>query len=116
MIHRIKQLAASLHEDFTDDMRAITAQEPVEEDDDPGLDVLVKNAVRENWLEHDPRAVWKKLSERVRGPFGQMAVEEPALVGEHVLVALESHERADTAPDSRRHRYFLLADNVIPQR
>jgi hypothetical protein len=117
MIHRIRELAASLHDDIADDLHGFGPQEDItEEDDDPGLDLLVKNAVRTNWLEHDPRRVWKQLSERVRGPFGQMAVEQPAMAGQQMPVAYEGHEATDYSPETMRHRYFRLSDSIIPQR
>jgi hypothetical protein len=117
MIRRIKMLAASLQEDLADDLLGLNAVESTDDEEgDPGLDLLVKNAVRSNWLEHDPRRVWKKLSERVRGPFGQMAVEEPALVGEPMPLAYEALEANEYSPEPVRYRHFLLSDSVIPQR
>jgi hypothetical protein len=116
MIHRIRELAASLQGDI-DDLRTLTQQEIDQDDDeDPGLELLVKNAVRENWLEHDPRRVWKQLSERVRGPFGQVAVEVPALAGQPMPIAQHSAETDDQRPEVMRHRFFRLSDSVIPQR
>jgi len=76
----------------------------------------VKNAVRSNWLEHDPKGVWKQLKERVRGPFGQLAVEEPALVGEPMPLSFEGHETVDRTPESMRYSFFRLSDSVVPQR
>lgn len=118
MIRRIRQLAAALHEDITDDLRAIGSQidGEAEPDDDPGLDLLVKNAVRSNWLEHDPRRVWQQLSERVRGPFGQMAVEQPALAGLAMPLTHESEAVNERTPERMRHGIFRLSDGVLPQR
>jgi hypothetical protein len=117
MIRRIRMLAASLHEDMSDDLHGLSAPEsPPDEDDDPGLDLLVKNAVRSNWLEHDPRRVWNKLSERVRGPFGRMAVEGPALAGEPMPMAFEGHDASEHTPEPVRYRHFLLSEGVISQR
>ncbi len=107
MIRRIRELAVSLHDDpSADSMGHSASAESIEEEyEDPGLDVLVKNAVRSNWLEHDPRHVWKQLSERVRGPFGQMAVEEPALAGQPMPLAFDSPEEVGTTPEMARHRF-----------
>jgi len=118
MIRRFRELAASLHEDISDDLHSLGMQQgSVEEDEeDAALDLLVKNAVRSNWLEHDPRGVWKRLKERVRGPFGQLAVEEPALAGEPMPIAFEDKEKVDRTPESMRYSFFRLSDNVMPQR
>jgi hypothetical protein len=117
MIHRIRELAASFQGELTDDLRvAIQAQDAgLEDEDDSGLDLLVKNAVRENWLEHDPRRVWKELSERVRGPFGRIAVEEAALAGQSMPLAYESDDVNQQTPEQVRHRYFRFSDRVVPQ-
>jgi len=121
MIRRIKELAASLQGDM-DELRSLgmsAAGEDVDiedDDEDPGLELLVKNAVRDNWLEHDPRRVWKQLSERVRGPYGQMAVEEPALAGQPMPVAIDNTDPNGQRPEMMRHRFFRLSDSVIPQR
>ncbi len=54
-------------------------------DGDESLDILVKHALNT----HTPQTpapstnhVWSKLSRRVRGPFGKLAVEGPATSGE----------------------------------
>ena len=59
---------------------------------DESLDILVKHALNT----HTPQTpvpsssnVWSKLSRRVRGPFGKMAVEGPAASGDS-LAALGS--------------------------
>jgi len=118
MIRRIRELAAALHDDSSEGQRAFDQEcsENDEEDDDPALDLLVKNAVRSNWLEHDPKGVWKQLKERVRGPFGQLEVEEPALVGEPMPLSFEGHETVDRTPESMRYSFFRLSDSVVPQR
>ena len=117
MIRRIREIAASLQSDLGDDLRdAMQVQDAdPDEEDDPGLDLLVKNAVRENWLEHDPRRVWKELSERVRGPFGRIAVEEAALAGQSMPLAYESDDVNEQTPELVRHRFFRMSDRVIPQ-
>jgi hypothetical protein len=114
MIHRIREIAASL-QDVSDDIHSLGSPAETEEEEDPGLELLVKNAVRDNWLEHDPRKVWKELSARVRGPFGQMAVEEPAMAGQPMPLAVELPE-ADNRPEVMRHRFFRLSDSVMTQR
>jgi hypothetical protein len=118
MIRRIRELAAALHEDSSEAQRQLEAEHADydDEDEDPALDLLVKNAVRSNWLEHDPKGVWKQLKERVRGPFGQLAVEEPALAGEPMPLAFEGHENVDRTPESMRYSFFRLQDTIVPQR
>jgi hypothetical protein len=56
-------------------------------DGDESLDILVKHALNT----HTPQTpvpstsnVWSKLSRRVRGPFGKMAVEGPAATGDNL--------------------------------
>jgi hypothetical protein len=118
MIRRIRELAAALHDETAGDLRALEQEDfdYIEDEEDRALDVLVKNAVRSNWLEHDPKKVWKQLKERVRGPFGQLAVEEPALVGEPMPLTFEGREVVDRTPESMRYSFFRLSDNVVPQR
>ena len=117
MIRRIREIAASLQEELTDDLLdAMQVQDAgLDERDDPGLDLLVKNAVRENWLEHDPRRVWKELSERVRGPFGRIAVEEAALAGQAMPLSYEGADVNEQTPEQARHRLFRFSDRVVPQ-
>jgi len=115
MIRRIRELAASLQGDM-DDLLSGQVDLDQYEADDPALELLVRNAARDNWLEHDPRRVWKQLHERVRGPFGQVAVEEPALAGQTMPVASDNVASGDQRPEVMRHRFFRLSDSVIPQR
>ena len=120
MIRRIKEIAASLPY-ISEELYGLGGPNDGNEDDDPGLELLVKNAVRaerksESWLEHDPRKVWKELSARVRGPFGQMAVEEPAMAGAQMPLALERADEVDNRPEVMRHRFFRLSDTVMTQR
>ena len=122
MIRRIREIAASLQGELTDDL-LLAMQDQVgdlEDEEDLGLDLLVKNAVREGrrtetWLEHDPGRVWKELSERVRGPFGRIAVEEAALAGRSMPLAYESDDVNEQTPEMVRHRFFRFSDRVIPQ-
>jgi hypothetical protein len=118
MIRRFREIAASIQEDFADDLRALGPQEEeeIETEEDPGLDLLVKNAIRSNWLEHDPKQVWQQLSERVRGPFGSMAVEEPAMRGQSMPFTVDSTAHNNDRPEKMRHSFFRLSDSVFPQR
>jgi len=118
MIHRIRELAASLQGDLLDEGHRGSSDEEdlFEDDDDRGLDLLVKNAVRSNWLEHDPRRVWTQLSARVRGPFGQMAVEEPANAGNVAPVMLETVDANDPDPEVRLRRFVRFSDSMLAQR
>jgi hypothetical protein len=58
-------------------------------DGDESLDLLVKHALKS----HAPQMptpssnnVWSKLSKRVRGPFGKIAVEGPAASGDELAI------------------------------
>ena len=116
MIRRIKEMAETLGEDLAGDMRTET-EEDMEED--RALDLLVKHAMHgTHWLEHDPRAVWQKLRERVRGPFGSMAIEEPALIGTEMPLPqdYQGAEAYDAPPDARRHSLYRLSDVAYPVR
>ena len=83
-------------------------------DEERDLDMLVKHAVRStNWLEHDPKQVWQMLSQRVSGPFGKMAIEEPANLGSSEMPFPEQYEKAatsDSRPDARSHSLYRLAN------
>jgi hypothetical protein len=108
--------------DFQDDYQSgESPEEDVEEmaQEDRALDVLVKHAMQgTNWLEHDPKRVWQRLSERVRGPFGSMAVEEPANLGTEMPLPQESPatEVYDATSDARRHSLYRLTDVTFPVR
>jgi hypothetical protein len=60
-----------------------------EAESDESLDLLVKHALKSH-TPHTPvpstSNVWSKLSRRVRGPFGKMAVEGPAASGDELAV------------------------------
>lgn len=120
MIHRIRELAASLHEGLADDLRALNVQQQDEEDEDPepdhDLELLLKHAARSSSWEHDPRSVWKQLSARVMGPFGSMAVEEPALMGQMMPMSSETAEVTGQSPEALRHSFFRLSEGAFPAR
>lgn len=62
--------------------------DPLSPCDAEELDLLLKHAMHSNSAEA-PQAsthrVWKKLSGRVQGPFGSMAVEGPQVSGEEIV-------------------------------
>jgi hypothetical protein len=86
---------------------------PVE---DPGLDVLVRHAIRQELASHDGGQVWQKLSSRVKGPFGSIAIEEPALRGRSMPILTDSTEGAERRPDSMRHSLFRTAEATFSMR
>ena len=122
MIHRIRELAETLGEDLAGEMQSGGTVSEGEDDmpeEDRALDVLVKHAMHgTHWLEHDPRAVWQRLRERVRGPFGSMAIEEPANIGMSMPLPQDhvGSEVYDSPSDSRRHSHFRLSDATYPVR
>jgi len=117
MIRRIREIAASLHDDLADDLLGrAAAGDSLEDDDDAALELLVKNAARDSWLEHDPRRVWKQLSERVRGPFGQIAVEQAANAGDAMPLAYETQESGEQTAEPSRYRFFLMSEGTLSQR
>ncbi len=70
-----------------------TLRERIEEasapDADESLDLLVKHALKSNAPQTpapNSNNVWSKLSRRVRGPFGKMAVEGPECSGSDMSV------------------------------
>jgi hypothetical protein len=84
--------------------------------EDPGLDVLVRHAIRQELASHDGGRVWKQLSKRVKGPFGSIAVEEPALRGLSMPRFEDSPQTADLRPDSMRHSLFRTAEATFSMR
>src|SRR5512135_21985 len=87
----IPHFRESLHADPASNVPEETDEMVGEED--RNLDVLMKHAVRStNWLEHDPKQVWQRLSERVRGPNGEVAVEQPANLGSSQMPYPEQYE------------------------
>lgn len=111
MIRRIRELAETLGEDL--DGATGSDLEDCMDEEDRALDVLVKHAMSgTHWLEHDPKRVWQRLSERVRGPFGSMAVEEPAHLGSEMPLPqdMASSEPYDAPADARRHSMHRLTD------
>lgn len=68
-------------------LRDYMEPEAVSSDSDESLDLLVKHALRTH-TPHVPTPnsdnVWTRLSSRVRGPFGRLAVEGPATSGDEM--------------------------------
>jgi hypothetical protein len=122
MIRRIRELAETLGEDLAGEMQSDVSFAGVEgeiAEEDRELDVLVKHAMRgTHWLEHDPKRVWQRLSERVRGPFGSMAVEEPANIGSEMPLPQDhaGAEPYDAPSDARRHSVIRLSELAYPVR
>jgi hypothetical protein len=89
-------------------------------EEDRNLDMLMKHAVRSSgWLAHDPKQVWQRLSERVRGPNGELAVEEPANLGSSEMPYPEQYEKADrrdSRPDAHHHSLHRLANEAYSLR
>jgi hypothetical protein len=121
MIRRFREMAETFGEDLAGDLHSgeMIAETEEELEEDRALDLLVKHAMHgTHWLEHDPRAVWQKLRERVRGPFGSMAIEEPAHIGTEMPFP-QDHQGAeayDAPPDARRHSLYRLTDVAFPVR
>lgn len=58
-------------------------------DGDESLDLLVKHALKVHTPQMPARStnnVWRRLSKRVTGPFGKMAVEGPAASGDELAM------------------------------
>ncbi len=84
MIRRIRLLANAMHSDLVDEIKFglqdLAHHAEDERSGDCDLDVLVRHAmVSGDSSAADTRKVWKKLSGRVRGPFGRIAVEGPSV-------------------------------------
>ncbi|MEO5952606.1 MAG: hypothetical protein ABIQ44_09100 [Chloroflexia bacterium] len=120
MIRRIREFAETLGEDLAADVDPdpeLLDAAAVEED--KALDMLVKHAMSgTHWLEHDPKRVWQRLSARVRGPFGGMAIEEPANMGSSMPLPQDhsTNEVYDSPNDARRHILTRLTDMAFPSR
>jgi hypothetical protein len=84
--------------------------------EDAGLDVLVRNAMRQEVQQHDGGHVWQQLKKRVRGPFGALAVEEPAMCGSYMPIFTEASDDASRQPDSMRHSLFRTAEATFSMR
>lgn len=87
MIRRIKltQTPSLFIEDFLSSIREFA--DPISASESDELDILLKYAMHTNSpAAPAPNAnrVWKKLSGRVRGPFGRIAVEGPQRSGEEI--------------------------------
>lgn len=73
-------------------------------DGDESLDILVKHALKSHTPQTpgpDTNNVWSKLSKRVRGPFGKIAVEGPAAQGDD-LARLGSNGVPFSVGDEKR--------------
>jgi hypothetical protein len=114
MIRPIRAIAAALQDGLLEDTPEIDGHCPAADDHD--LDALVRHAFRHEAVSHDPKNVWKRLSGRVRGPFGAIAIEEPAMRGESMPVLAESVEPAGGQPDSMRHSLFRTAEATFSMR
>jgi hypothetical protein len=71
---------ATASAEFVERLRtAIEVHLESNEHEDRSLDVLVRHAIQaDEKPEADVRGVWKRLSGRVEGPFGGLAIEGPA--------------------------------------
>jgi len=113
MIRRIRALSSALQEPPTG---AASCEEEVEVVEDPGLELLVRNAIRHEVAAHDGGHVWQRLSKRVRGPFGCIAIEEPAMRGFAMPLIGETAEPAEPRPESMRHSLFRTAEATFSLR
>lgn len=114
MIRRIRVMSSTLQDDLLDESPAI--QDDCAEAEDTGLDLLVRHAIRQEAVSHDGGHVWQKLSSRVKGPFGSLAIEEPAMCGSSMPFFAESSEEAVRQPDSMRHSLFRTAEATFSLR
>jgi hypothetical protein len=114
MIRPIRVIASAIQEELD----GISSEMPGDcaQADDPDLDLLVRHAVRQELASHDGGQVWQQLSKRVKGPFGSMAIEEPAHRGRPMPVLTDSTEGAERQPDSMRHSLFRTAEATFSMR
>lgn len=101
MIRRIKLTHASslFIEDFLSSIRQFA--DPISASEADELDILLKHAMHTNSPDAPtPNAnrVWKRLSGRVRGPFGRLAVEGPQVSGEETSMG-HGHQSPFTLGD-----------------
>jgi hypothetical protein len=87
MIRRIKlnHTPALIFEDFVSNLRSFADGSNSDENEE--LDLLLKYAMRNNSSEApapNTNRIWKRLSRRVTGPFGKLAVEGPVVSGEEM--------------------------------
>jgi hypothetical protein len=114
MIPHIRVIASAIQDDLRED--APVCENVCEAADDPGLDVLVRHAIHQEVSSHDAGHVWQKLSRRVAGPFGRIAIEEPALRGRSMPFLSHSLDHSECRPDSMRHSLFRTAEATFSMR
>jgi hypothetical protein len=114
MIPRIRVIASAIQEEFAVD--APEQEELCAVSEDSGLDYLVRHAIQQELSSHDGEHVWHRLSRRVRGPFGSMAIEEPAMRGRTMPIPGESAQQTESRPDSMRHSLFRTAEATFSMR
>ena len=114
MIRPIRAIATALQDEMSDVAACPDCACPEHGDED--LEVLVRHAFRQEPVSHDAKHVWTRLSRRVRGPFGALAIEEPALRGDAMPVSSEASGPADSRPDSMRHSLFRTAEATFSMR
>jgi hypothetical protein len=114
MIRPIRAIATALQDEISD--VAVCPDCACPEHGDEDLEVLVRHAFRQEPVSHDAKHVWTRLSRRVRGPFGALAIEEPAMRGDTMPVISEAPDMADSRPDSMRHSLFRTAEATFSMR
>jgi hypothetical protein len=114
MIRPIRAIATALQDEMSGVVPCTDSACPEHGDED--LDVLVRHAFRQEAVSHDAKHVWTRLSRRVRGPFGALAIEEPAMRGDTMPVISEAPSRDDSRPDSMRHSLFRTAEATFSMR
>ena len=114
MIRPIRVIASAMQEELLED-DSVTGDDCCTSEDS-GLDLLVRHAIHQEVTSHDGGHVWQKLSRRVKGPFGSIAIEEPALRGQPMPVLAHSQEPVDRQPDSLRHSLFRTAEATFSMR
>mgnify|MGYP003292748694 CR=1 FL=1 len=114
MIRRIKVLASAIQDDLVEEPPATDTD--CASSEDAGLEVLVRNAIRQEVAQHDGGRVWQVLSRRVRGPFGALAVEEPAMCGAYMPIFTETSADSGRQPDAMRHSLFRTAEATFSMR
>lgn len=113
MIPPIRIIASAIEDQVSDDP---TGEELGECSSDPEIDILVRHAVHQELVAHEAGHIWQKLSRRVKGPFGNIAVEEPAMRGQSMPVIATAGETPDRRPDSMRHSLFRTAEATFSMR
>jgi hypothetical protein len=114
MIRPIRVIASAIQEESLED--ASPTEDGCAASEDSGLDLLVRHAMQQEVASHDGGRVWQKLSRRVKGPFGSIAIEEPAMRGQSMPIIAESVEPVDRQPDSMRHSLFRTTEATFSMR